>query len=285
MKAQPLIRRALVTGSNGFLGRRLIARLQADGVETVAASRASGFDLLRDTIPVDGCDMVFHLAGRTYVVDAWREPADFHLVNAHGTVRVLEACARAKTPIVYASAYVYGAPQRLPIDETHPVAVNNPYGFSKFMGEEACRFFNTAFGVDATILRIFNVYGPGQERHFLIPTILDQIFDPQAEEIVVADLGPRRDYIYVDDLVDAMISAAGAGGVFNIGSGRSYSVRDLIIAALAAAGVAKPFRDRGERRQNEVDDVVADITSITARTGWSPRTSLQQGLSFMVNAR
>ncbi len=279
------IRRALVTGAAGFLGRRLVARLHAGGVETITLSRSSGFDLLTDPIPVDGCDMVFHLAGRTYVVDAWREPADFHLVNAHGTVRVLEACARSKTPIVYASAYVYGAPQRLPIDEAHPVMVNNPYAFSKFMGEEACRFFSSSFGVEATLLRIFNIYGPGQERHFLIPTILEQILDPQIKEIVVADLGPRRDYLYVDDLIDAIMAIAGIGGVFNIGSGRSCSVRELIEGALAATGVDKPFRDRGERRQNEVDDVIADISSICRRTGWSPRTTLQRGLSSMVNAR
>lgn len=277
--------RALVTGASGFLGRRLVARLRHDGVDVVACARATGFDLLKSPVPVEGCDVVYHLAGRTFVEDAWREAADFHLVNAHGTVRVLEACAREKTPIVYASAYIYGAPQRLPIDEAHPALLNNPYGFSKFMGEEACRFFSDAYGVPATILRLFNVYGPGQAAHFLVPTILGQIRDDGAEEIVVADLHPRRDYIYVDDVVDALIAATGAPGLYNVGSGASVSVRDIIVAALAAARREKPFRDRGQRRRSEIDDVVADITAISTATGWRPKTALIDGLKATIVAQ
>lgn len=276
------IKRALVTGASGFFGRRLAARLEQAGVEVTRVSRRHGIDLVRDPLPIDGADVVYHLAGRTYVVDAWREPTDFFHVNAYGTARVLEACAKAKTPIVYASAYIYGPPQRLPIDERHPVTLNNPYGFSKYMGEEACRFYASTFGVPATILRIFNVFGPGQEKHFLIPTILDQAIDDGADEIVVADLNPRRDYIYVDDLVEATIAATGHVGVFNVGAGTSYSVRDLIVAALEVSGRSKPFRDRGERRPNEVDDVVADITAIREATGWAPKVSLREGLERWV---
>ena len=106
------------------------------------------------------------------------------------------------------------------------------------------------------------------------------------KEIVVADLAPRRDFVHVDDVVDAMISTIGlpGGGTYNVGSGRSYSIGDVIAACLKAAGTDKPYSERGERRENEVMDVVADISALTAATGWRPKTEFENGMKSVIEA-
>lgn len=270
----------LVTGASGFIGRHLVARLRREGRNVRPLSRSAGFDLLRDELPLDGVGLVYHIAARTFVPSAWDDPVDFHLVNAHGTMRVLDQCRRAGTSAIYVSAYVYGAPVSLPIPETAPIRINNPYGFSKFMGEEACRFYVQNFSLQAAIFRLFNVYGPGQDDHFLIPSIIKQVRDAAIDRIVVADLKPRRDYVHIDDVIEALVLGPELlnRGTFNVGSGQSASVEEIIRATLKVTGSAKTFGDKGLRRENEIDDVVADISALTAACQWRPTITLEDGL-------
>ncbi|GHA85636.1 NAD-dependent dehydratase [Lysobacter bugurensis] len=276
--------RVVVTGAGGFLGTRLVSALRAACIEVLPLSRSDGFDLLEDPLPLDGVDHVFHLAAETGVPDAWERPADFHRVNAHGTVRVLDQCRRAGATVTYVGAYIYGVPQYLPIDERHPVDANNPYAFSKWMGEQACEWFARCYGLPVTAIRLFNVYGPGQSDRFLIPRIVNQLLDRAVESIELMDLAPRRDYLYVDDAIAALLASRTTAGyeLFNVGSGRSYSVLDVIERAMTAAGVRKPVRDLGKARPNEIPDVVADHARLTAASGWRPCVSLEQGLGLMV---
>lgn len=274
----------VVTGDTGFVGSHLAARLRRDGVAVAGLSASRGGDVASAELPLEGVDHVFHLAGRTYVPDAWKDPAGFYQTNALGTVRVLDQCRQKSVPLTYVSAYVYGRPERLPIAETAPVNPNNPYAFSKFAGEEACRFYAATFGTRVSILRLFNVYGPGQRPDFLIPTIARQALDPAVEAIEVMDLAPRRDYVHIDDVVDALIASPSlpSGQAFNVGSGVSHSVEDVIVACLKAAGTEKPYRARNEPRPNEIADVVADISAVGGATGWRPRVSFVNGMASVV---
>lgn len=279
------LRRVLVTGGTGFLGRHLVERLRAARIAVVTPSREQGFGLQRDNLPLNEVDHVFHLAARTGVVDAWDDPVGFFYTNTHGTVRVLDQCRRHGCSLTYISAYVYGQPQRLPIAEADPVVANNPYAFSKSMAEGACRFFSKNFGVPVTILRPFNVYGPGQSDRFLLPRIAAQVVDRNCHEIVVSDLAPRRDYIFVSDAIDAILVslATTPGSLFNIGSGTSHSVADAIRTVCRIAGVTKPYRAIvTATRPNEIDDVVADISALRAQTGWIPRVSFDEGLRKLI---
>ena len=278
------MKHVLITGHTGFLGSALARRLQGAGIAVTGASRSTGFDLLRDDLPTDKVDHVYHVAGLTFVPSSWTDPVSFHHVNVHGTVRVLEHCRRAALPMTYVSGYVYGVPTHLPIAESMPARPNNPYAFSKLAAEQACRFFAASMGVQVSVLRPFNIYGPGQDDSFLIPTIARQVLDPGVAEIVVADLEPRRDFVYVEDVVDALLLAPAlpAGGVYNVGSGESCSVADVIRACMAGAGTSKPFRDRGERRSNEIMDVIADISAIREACDWSPRTGFREGIRSVV---
>lgn len=282
----PLPDRVVMTGHTGFIGRHLTARLESLGVDVAGVSRSTGWDLLNDDLPLDGASHVFHLAALSFVPDSWADPAGVYRVNTEGTVRVLDQCRRAGVPLTFISTFVYGAGAPVPVPESFPPTPANPYAFSKLAAEDACRFFARTFDMDVTILRLFNAYGPGQSDAFLIPTIARQAADPDVAEIVLADLEPRRDFIHVSDAVEAMartISLPG-GGTYNIGSGRSHSIGEVIAACLKAAGSSKPFRGRGERRENEVMDIVADISAFTAATGWRPQTGLEAGMQTVIDA-
>jgi nucleoside-diphosphate-sugar epimerase len=276
--------RVLVTGGSGFVGRRLVRFLREEGAEVYAPERGI-LDVAAGPLPDLSADWVIHLAGRTYVPASWDDPADFYRVNVLGTVNVLDYCRRARARLIYVGGYCYGIPETLPIPETAPLRPNNPYAFSKSAAEEACRFFFERLQTHVTIVRPFNIYGPGQAANFLVPRIVEQAIDPAAAAIVVEDDTPRRDYVHVDDVVCAIESLRRnpkPGATFNIGSGESYSVAEVAEMVRSAAAVGKPVVSRGNRRVNDIPDVIADIAAIRIAVGWSPSITLPDGLRGMV---
>jgi nucleoside-diphosphate-sugar epimerase len=276
--------RVLVTGGGGFIGRRLVQSLRGEGAEVYAPER--GFlDVAAGPLPDISADWVVHLAGRTYVPASWSDPTDFYRVNVLGTVNVLEYCRRSQAKLIYISGYCYGIPETLPISEAAPLKPNNPYAFSKSAAEQACRFFFECLQTSVMVVRPFNIYGPEQPAHFLIPRIVEQAIDPTVAGIVVEDDAPRRDYVHVDDVVDAIENLRRnprPGATFNVGSGKSYSVAEVAKMVCKAADVDKPVVSRNNQRANEIPDVIADITAIRNATGWSPSVSLSDGLRDLV---
>ncbi|THF57637.1 NAD-dependent epimerase/dehydratase family protein [Pseudothauera rhizosphaerae] len=273
----------VVTGSGGFIGQALSRRLRAEGREVLSVTHADG----------DVADAAFwaklpqaralvHLAGRTYVPDSWQYPSQFLEANVIGTQRGLDWCRQHGARMVLASAYVYGIPLRLPIRETDPVNPNNPYAFSKRVAEQCCEFAARHFGVDTTVLRIFNVFGRGQRAEFLIPTLISQL---SGKEICVMDLAPRRDYVYLPDVIDAFaraLSAPGGMHILNIGSGRSYSVAEIIATLQEAAGTSLPVVSAEAPRNQEILDVRADVDLAARVLGWAPNFDLVTGVQDML---
>jgi nucleoside-diphosphate-sugar epimerase len=275
----------LVTGGSGFVGRRLVRSLRGEGVEVYAPKRGV-LDVSAGPLPDFSADWVIHLAGRTFVPASWNDPADFYRVNVLGTVNVLEYCRRSRTKLIYVSGYCYGIPETLPILETEPLKPNNPYAFSKSAAEEACRFFFESLQTSVMILRPFNIYGPGQSPDFLIPRIVEQAIDPSVAAIVVEDDTPKRDYVHIDDVINAIESLRGnprPGAIFNVGSGESYSITEVAEMVCKAADVDKPVVSRNNRRVNDIPDVIADITAIRDAIGWTPSVALSDGLRGMVD--
>jgi len=276
----------LITGATGFIGRPLAARLRGEGREVVAIGSAQGDIADPATLrPMAdrGIGHVVHLAGRTYVPESWAAPRAFFDTNAGGTLNVLEFCRAAGASLTFLSAYLYGIPERLPIAEDAPVRPNNPYALSKHLAEEACRFYSAQHGVAVGIARVFNVFGPGQDARFLIPTILSQLQrDPAVE---VRDLAPRRDYVYLDDAVDALAKLAAARpkmATYNVASGTSRSVGDIIAAFQAALGTRKPVIGKSDLRHNEIPEVIGDASRAAADLGWRPKVSFEQGAARLV---
>jgi UDP-glucose 4-epimerase len=191
--------------------------------------------------------------------------------------------------MVFVSTFVYGIPEYLPIDEEHPVAPNNPYSQSKILSEELCEAYCRDYGLNIVILRLFNVYGPGQEGDFLIPKILCQLADG---EVLIGDPIPRRDFLYIDDIVEALIAASRSSTsgctVINIGSGISYSVEEI---ANKLAGIYYEQTGRNvlikymkDKRRGEIADTAANIEKAKNILKWTPKVDLDTGLYMTLRA-
>jgi nucleoside-diphosphate-sugar epimerase len=297
-------KKILVTGACGFIGSYLVKALIESGFEinifdfdTVINSKDKPSPFIKKNNTkinffsgniedpnnldnaIKGVDHVFHLAARSFVPDSWKFPFDFYRTNIMGTANVLEACRKNNCSITYISSYVYGTPKYLPIDELHPVQSYNPYCHSKVLAEEVCNYYKDNYGLKITVFRPFNVYGPGQNENFLIPEIIGQLLSEKNKKIIINDLVPKRDYLFVDDLINALVlSISSTGDIFNLGSGYSISVEELIKTAIEISGIEKKYISRNSKRENEVYDVVADIKKAKALLNWSPKTSLREGI-------
>lgn len=277
-------KKILVTGATGFIGKHIVPALASRGYEVLVYNSAAGDVAQAATWQgFADADVVIHLAGRSFVPASWADPSAFLHCNLMGTVEALNYCKARNARLIFLSSYLYGHPQALPIPETAPLDATNPYALSKKLAEEACSFYAKRFGVDITVLRPFNVYGPGQPSDFLIPSIIRQV--QQGLPIRVKDLDPRRDYVYVSDLVSAILASIGTLSgyqVYNIGSGSSYSVQELIEVIQQINGSALPVISAQERRRDEIMDTIADIQAARNCLNWAPEVDLAQGLRQML---
>ena len=282
--------KVLVTGASGFIGKALGARLKALGREVEPIDSVSG-DIAEpetlDKFAQADIAHVFHLAGKTFVPDSWDDPQAFCQTNVLGTVNVLEFCRKKHIPVTYVSAYVYGHPDSLPIAEDSEIRPSNPYALTKRLAEEICEFYASAHQLPVTTIRPFNVFGIGQAKHFLIPAIIEQVLGT-GKEIVVKDLAPKRDYVYLEDLVTALLATldkADGYSVYNIGSGISLSVQEAIEIIQDVAGTKKKIVCDQAIRTNELMDVVADISKAGRELGWKPEHSFRAGIEKIITSK
>jgi len=274
----------LVTGADGFLGRHLAAALARAGRIVQRHTRRDG-DIARHPLRFEGTAHVFHLAARTFVPESWADPRPFYETNVLGTVNTLEFCRQRGASLTLVSSYVYGIPKELPIPETHPLEAFNPYAHSKILAEEAAEYYRRQFGAPVTIVRPFNLYGPGQNARFLIPSLVRQALSPEHDSIAVEDARPRRDYLFVGDLVELLLLVMGrGGGVYNAGAGESVGIAELVAVINSLVPVAKPLRSSGAARPEEVLDVVADVRKASDELGWRPKTTLEDGIRQTIGA-
>ena len=269
----------LVTGASGFVGTHLVRALRGAGYTVFTHSTRDG-DISNCSLSFEDVGHVFHLAARTFVPESWSAPMGFYQVNLLGTVNILDFCRPNGASLTLMSSYVYGCPARLPITEEAPLQAHNPYSHTKILAEETSRYYQDQFGIPVTIIRPFNIYGPEQDRRFLIPTILRQAIDPDLAAIVVADLRPRRDYLFITDLTDLLIRTTfrREGGTFNAGSSSSWGVDEVVAMVNQLLPVPKLVQMKGQVRVEEVFNVVADISRARQEFGWEPRVSLRDGL-------
>lgn len=274
--------RILVTGADGFIGSRLVKALENKKNVICRYQRKDGNLNDPDALSsYQNIDLVYHLAAASFVPESWEKPEEYLQNNILSTIRVLELCRRQKTKIIFISTYLYGQPEYLPVDERHPCACISPYHLSKKAGEDLCRFYSLNFGVDTAIVRPFNVYGKGQKEAYLLPKLYRQLTDIRTDRIEVADLRPRRDYIYVSDLVNMLVmlkDKVNGLEIYNLGSGKSYSVKEVIDMMQEEFGTNKKIVETGAVRQNEVLDCTADIRKFEREIGNVRLHTLREGI-------
>ena len=229
-------------------------------------------------------ETIVHAAGKVFVPNSWKDPESFYQVNVIGTQHILDVCREYNIPLVYISGYVYGSNVANPINEAVMPKPNNPYAHSKYLGEELCRFYSENFNAKVTVLRPFNIIGEGQNPDFLVSKIITQTL--YNDHIEVMDLSPKRDYIYIQDVVSAVRKAICHDAqfeIFNVGSGISYSVKEVIEIVQMVAGTNKEVTCSNNKRNNEIDNVFADISKIKDRLNWNPRYSLHEAIEMIIN--
>jgi len=276
----------IVTGYSGFIGSYLTKKLQQNKHELILLDISGGVDICEWNQVRDfgNIDLIIHLANLSYVPASYSDPLRFYKTNFSGTLNMLELCRLNKARMIFFSSYVYGHPQYQPIDENHPVKAFNPYAQTKVICESLCEGYNRDFDVPVTVFRPFNIYGTGQHPDFLIPTIIRQAIEGKIE---IKDDRPKRDYIHVEDVVEAVITVAAKQQkgyhVYNLGCGVSYSVKELVDKVSSLFDHQINYSCKNEFRPNEVMDTVADIRKIRDELGWSPRIGMEEGIKKIIN--
>ena len=286
------MKKALVTGSAGFVGSALVKALKDRGVDTVGYDLRDGKSIFDEQLlsqSLVGVDTVFHLAALVSVPESIKNPGEAYRINVEGTRAVLEAAKRVGvTRFVYSSsAAVYGNVSELPLTEDGPTAPLSPYGDSKLKGEELVR---GAVGIETVALRYMNILGPGQDASSpyaaVVPIFLQKI--KVGEPLLIQGDGTQtRDFVYLDDVVSANIAAATAAGVrgmvFNIGSGVEVSLNE-IVAVLEECLGRKLEVVYGPAREGDIYRSVADISQAKTHLGWAPTVSLQEAFERILAA-
>jgi UDP-glucose 4-epimerase len=279
------MRKIIITGHRGFIGKALVSAIQEkDEYEVIGLSRSEGKNLLNldSILKLPKVEKIVHLAATVGVMQSWSKPYDTYFNNIIPTLNVLEYARIQKVPVIYISSYVYGRPLYLPIDEAHPTNSTNPYAASKIQSEMLCMAYSKDFGIPVTILRPFNIYGPKQPQYSLIPHIINQLKDDQL--IKVKDLSPKRDYLYIDDLTDAILKVIfsenkqAGSEVYNLGFGKSYSVQNIIDIISSLINVDFSVHSIEKSRPNEIVDCYSNSQKFFYQFNWKPKTNLLKGI-------
>ena len=293
----------LVTGGAGFLGSALANRLVEEGHRVSVLDDLSigergrlhtDIDFMQgdiDNIPLlwsllQDVDCVYHLAARVSVAQSVMHPRDYNRVNVGGTVSLMEAMrdTGVRRVVFTSSGAVYGKQDSLPVKETAQPNPDSPYAVSKWSAEQYIHTIGELWGLETVALRIFNAYGPNQSVPLshapVIPRFLQQALT--GGSIVIFGSGEQtRDFVYVDDVLQALVRSATAGavnrGMINIGSGRETSIRELVDEIAAVTG-REVNLIRNPSRPGGVPRLVADIARAQELLDFRVKTSLHEGL-------
>lgn len=295
----------LITGGAGFIGSHLADRL-VDTCDVTVLDNLSGgsrehvpngaelieADIRDNTViqkAVQEADTVFHQAALVSVTESIQAPVESHEINLDATLQLLES-ARDDTEFVLASSTaIYGEPDSLPVVETDSKDPASPYGLDKLSADHFCRLYHELYDLDTTALRYFNVYGPRQrsgQYGGVISIFVDQALS--GEPITVHGEGTQtRDFIHVQDIVDANIRAAKSevsGEAFNIGTGTEISILELAetVQELVDTDVEIIHEPA---RSGDVDRSRSDISKATRELGFDPTIELESGIERLIAHR
>ncbi|MEM3086579.1 MAG: GDP-mannose 4,6-dehydratase [Halobacteria archaeon] len=293
----------LVTGGAGFIGSHMVDRLAALGhgvtaFDNLQAGKAENLRGVRSSIrfvkgdlrdpraverAVRGNAGVIHIGANASVPLSVEDPRYDFETNAGGTMNVLEACRkRGVKRVLYAStAAAYGEPDRIPMDEGHPLRPVSPYGASKLTGESMGFAYREAYGLDFAAARIFNIYGPRQPRYVMADLYHKLKRNPKRLE-VLGDGTQVRDPCYVSDAVEALWLLFRRGeGCTNIASGKPTTVRRIAEGMVARVAPGARIVYTGKSWAGDIKALIADNRKLR-RLGWRPKVGLEEGLDRFV---
>jgi len=272
----------LVTGSSGFIGKKIIEKLPESRIITDSRN-SKRIDLrnIDEVLKIDSADIVIHLGGKIPSKELkWN---DYFNNNVFGTLNILEYCIKKKVKkLIYISSYVYGNPENCPIDEDHSVNPHNAYSESKFLGEELCKFYCDKSDLNVTILRPFNIFGESMNDGFLLTNLINTI--KTGKKISIVNKNSKRDFLYIDDFVDLILKVIDYNSkfeIFNVGSGISFSFNE-IIKKIENLSLKKLNLEYTKNEKIFIPDIKADISKIKRKLNWEPKVEFEEGLKKML---
>jgi nucleoside-diphosphate-sugar epimerase len=287
------LEKILITGHTGFLGQSLIKSLKQK-YELIGISRkifdSDIINIKKDIRKININDIpknvncIIHLAGLTDVYYCQENSSKCFDVNVGGTQNMLEIAKQRKSKFIFiSSSHIYGNPKKLPILETQePKPISN-YAYSKLNSEILCESYSKNYNLDISIARIFSVYGPASPSHHVITKIIEHLIKKQ--KIKLGNLFPKRDFIYIEDVVSAieiLVKKTIGFNIYNIGTGNSSSISDLIeMLSKITNKNAEIETDISKIRKNEVKEIRSDISKMI-KLGWEPKYDLNKGLKLTV---
>ena len=293
---------AFITGGTGFVGTHFRDFLSERNIPVTLLVREDQPVTITDNETVQRGDVtdpesfsvvdhevVIHLAAQTSVDTAISEPRETWKVNAEGTLNVLESARNNNVErILFTStASIYGPPEYLPIDETHPPNPAEPYGASKLAGDGLARSYASAYDLDIVVARVFNAFGPGQSPHNVVSTIISQALE--GGKIELGNLSPSRDFIFIADVIRALFTIledGESGTAYNVGRGEAVSIRE--IAEMVIENVEPELEivstsDRQRSDDVEIPKHIAEVSRLR-KLGWRPKFELKKGLQMTYSA-
>lgn len=292
----------LITGGAGFIGSHLAQQLNHEAAHVTILDPhaspdnpnlmdfASSLQLWQSRVEealgnfdVSRFDFIFHLGGNPYVPPSVENPLMDYEKNLQTTFRLLE-CLRAKPKarLIYASsAAVYGNPAKLPVRESDPTFPISPYGVSKLASERYVAVYSQLYGIRGSSVRMFSVYGAKQRKQVIFDIFQKLLANPTSLE-VLGDGSQQRDFCYVTDAVNALMQIAekapAKGEVYNVASGHSHSINEIIAIWTKLLRLNPHITYTGQSRAGDPEKWSADISALKA-LGFSPQLSLEQGIA------
>ncbi len=293
----------LITGGAGFIGSALANQLAAEGHEVRVLDDLSsgerdnldsGVHFTRgevSNIPklwslLQGVDCVYHLAARVSVAESILYPREYNEVNVGGTVSLMEAIrdAGVRRVVLGSSGAVYGQQGTQPVHESALLSPDSPYAVSKLSAEQYVHTIGSLWGIETVALRMFNVYGPGQNLPVshapVVPRFLRNVVTGGSVVIFGGGL-QLRDFVYVSDVVDALVRSATAADisrqVINIGSGVGTTIRGLV-DTIEQVTEKQANRLYNQEKSGGIQQLTADLTRAKALLGYEPKVMLADGL-------
>ena len=290
-----LMKQIVITGHNGFLGSNLLSKLISEKYKITGISKTIKKNNLikqikRNILNIKDSDIaknscIIHLAAITNVAYCEKYPEECYKVNAIATQKILEIARKKNCSLIYPStSHVYAIPHKLPIKETHPTNATSVYSESKISGEKLCETYSKSYGLNISVLRLFSTYGPKNSEYKVESRIIRQLLSNSM--IKIGNLSPKRDFIYIDDVIRAfqiVIKNLKGFNIYNVGSERSYSIQEIcnILKKLAGKKISV-VTDKTKLRKNDIKNVVSDCSKIK-KLGWKPKISINEGLELTLN--
>ncbi len=286
------MKKILVTGYTGFIGSHLIDSFKKN-YEIFGLSRSK--DKNPDIIQIKGdirnitakkmpkkLDAIIHLAAMTDVLYCQKNPVECFDVNVNGTQNMLEIARKLGIKFFYISTHhVYGQPKSLPVKENFQQNPESIYSSSKSAAELVCRTYSSSYDMDVSLLRIFSVYGPNSPKHLVTNRLISQLFN--GDKFEVGNLSPKRDFVYVTDVVNAIkkiLQKSTGSNTFNIGTGKSYSIKEICNILQKINNKKMTIHSlKTLSRKSDVSDIYADNSKIK-KLGWKHQIDFVNGLKL-----